>query len=92
MDSEAEEEVTRILAELDGARVVTEPLIEIEAENESGRKCLVHVPRISSSAEQGDSGRTRATSFHTAPESAGGVTEDTVPLNDIELPDLSTRM
>lgn len=87
-DSEADEAVTRILAELDGARVVTEPLIE--EENESGRKRLVHIPNVSS---QRSSARTRLTSWHTVRESAGsvGAAEETVPI-DIDLPDLSSSM
>ena len=71
--------------------MVTEPLIDDE--NESGRKCLVHVPVVSNQSGSGRT-RTRATSFHTARESLGSARN--VPQqqrsDDIELPELSTRM
>jgi hypothetical protein len=87
LDSEAEEEVTKLLAELDSVNVVTEPIIE--EENESGRKRLAHVPNFSS---QSDSKSTRRSSWHTAPERPASVaaTEDTVAF-DFDLPDLATR-
>lgn len=92
-DSEAEEEITRILAEIDGAGtsgVVTEPLIE-ETENESGRKFLVHVPVVASGQESSGSGtRTTSTTYHTARQSTGSDAQQVS--NDIELPDLSSRM
>jgi hypothetical protein len=86
-DSDVDEEITRILAELDGVRVVTEPIVE--EENESGRKCLAHIPNF---ASQGSSGRTRATSYHTARESARTevVVQDEA-LVDVNPPELSTR-
>jgi hypothetical protein len=88
-DSEGDEEVTRILAELDSVRVVTEPLEEVEVENASGRKCLVYIPNFSS---PGSSGRTRTTSFHVAREIAENelAVEEEILVN-IDIPELSSR-
>lgn len=87
LDSEAEEEIAKLLAELDSVNVVTEPIIE--EENESGQKWLVHIPNLSS---QSNNQSTRRNSWHTAPERPASVaaTEDTVAI-DYDLPDLATR-
>jgi hypothetical protein len=91
-DSEADEEVTRILAELGGVPVVTEPLIE--EENESGRKCLVHIPNVSSQrGSRRTSASTHASSYYTARENRGSeaIVQEEMSI-DVDIPELSTRM
>jgi hypothetical protein len=88
-DSEAEEEVARILTELDAAHVVLEPL---EEENDSARKCWVVLPNVAGHRSSND--ETRSTSNYSAKENLKseevGGTEHLQAVADIDIPELST--
>lgn len=95
-DSEAEQEIVRILAAVErgGARAGKEveddsQLTIKEEENASGRKCRVFLPNVVS----GSSGRTGRTSFYTARGSGGSAgLVDEQGIGDDEMLDASYCM
>lgn len=86
-DSEGEKELGRILAELDGASVVTEPIDEHDA---SLQKPRVHIPNVSS---QNSSGRTNGDPRQNRREAVESeVIFRSQAAIDIGTPELSSRM
>ena len=87
-DSDADEEVTRILEELDATHVVLESL----EENVSGKKCRVVLPNVA--GHRSSNNETRSTSYHSAQEKLTsdefGGAEDLEAAIDIDIPELST--